>query len=216
MLSDAEVRAFRRACDDVGEPFGAMFRLLLLTGQRRDEVASAPWAEFDLAGATWRLPAARTKNERAHLVPLAPAALEIIAGSRGFRACSSRPVCPRQGRHRAAGVRLQPDQGAARRAMLAGLRRPTDATLPPWRLHDLRRTGATGMAGIGVPPHTSSMFFNHVGGSRAGVAGTIIATATTRRRGPGPRPGRAIVLGLVAGSAATVVPVARRATASDD
>ena len=65
VLSEDELRAFLRACERLGEPFGPLFRLLLLTGQRRDEVASAPWAEFNLPGAIWRVPAARTKNKRA-------------------------------------------------------------------------------------------------------------------------------------------------------
>ena len=65
VLTDDELRAFLRACERMGEPFGPLFRLLLLTGQRRDEVAALPWAELDLAGALWRLPAARTKNKRA-------------------------------------------------------------------------------------------------------------------------------------------------------
>jgi len=43
---------------------------------------------------------------------------------------------------------------------------------PPWRLHDLRRTAATGMADIGIPPHIVEAALNHVSGAKAGVAGT--------------------------------------------
>ena len=80
VLTDDELRAFLRACERMGEPFGPLFRLLLLTGQRREEVAAMPWAELDLAGAVWRLPAARTKNKRASDVPLAEQAVAILEG----------------------------------------------------------------------------------------------------------------------------------------
>ena len=80
VLTDDELRAFLRACERMGEPFGPLFRLLLLTGQRREEVAALPWAELDLAGAIWRLPAARTKNKRASDVPLAEQAVAILEG----------------------------------------------------------------------------------------------------------------------------------------
>ena len=56
VLTDDELRAFLRACERMGEPFGAIFRLLLLSGQRREEVAAMPWAELDLTGAVWHLP----------------------------------------------------------------------------------------------------------------------------------------------------------------
>ena len=80
VLTDDELRAFLKACEAMGEPFGPLLRLLLLTGQRRDEVAAMPWAEVDLPGAVWRLPAARTKNKRATDVPLAAQTVAILEG----------------------------------------------------------------------------------------------------------------------------------------
>ena len=64
----------------MGEPFGPLFRLLLLTGQRRDEVAAMPWSEIDLAGALWHLPGDRTKNRRGSDVPLAEQSVAVLEG----------------------------------------------------------------------------------------------------------------------------------------
>jgi hypothetical protein len=79
-LDDAEITLFWHACEDLGWPFGPLFKLLLLTGQRRDEVAEAPWSEFDLDRALWTLPRERTKNDRSHVVHLSPAAVGILRG----------------------------------------------------------------------------------------------------------------------------------------
>ena len=91
-LSDAEVRWFWLACGSLGWPFGPLLKLLLLTGQRRDEVAGMTRAELsqEISGATWPLAAARTKNKRPHVVALPPAALSLIesapaiAGKAGY------------------------------------------------------------------------------------------------------------------------------------
>ena len=75
-LGDEEIRAFWLACDRIGWPFGPLAQLLLLTAQRRDELAHATWGEFDKQTRT--LPGERTKNGRAHIVYLAPLAVEIF------------------------------------------------------------------------------------------------------------------------------------------
>jgi integrase len=81
-LSHYEIRLFWRACHNVGWPFGPMFKLLLLTGQRRDEVAGASWREIDTSGvgAVWMIPKERAKNGKAHAVPLADAVLGLLGG----------------------------------------------------------------------------------------------------------------------------------------
>ena len=90
VLTDAELRWFWLACDSLGFPFGPLLKLLLLTGQRRDEVAGMTRAELSADGAIWNLPASRTKNKRAHVVPLSRAARDLIgttptiAGKPGF------------------------------------------------------------------------------------------------------------------------------------
>jgi integrase len=173
VLTDDEVRAFLRACEGMGEPFGPLFRLLLLTGQRREEVAAMPWAELDLAGAVWHLPAARTKNKRASDVPLAEQSVAILEGLMR----RSPLVFPAQfSRDGHTAPRPLSGFGRAKErldaAMLAELRKgDLEATLPDWRLHDLRRTAASGMARLGVGVHVVEKLLNHVSGTFAGVVG---------------------------------------------
>lgn len=78
MLADAELAAVWRAADSGA--LGPIVKVLILTGQRREEVAAIRWSELDLQGAAWRLPAERTKNKRPHDVPLSAPVLEILAG----------------------------------------------------------------------------------------------------------------------------------------
>jgi integrase len=78
VLSDDELRAFLRACGRLGDPFGPLVHLVLLTAQRRDEVAGMRWAE--IKSSEWHLPAERMKNNRAHVVPLAEQAIAILEG----------------------------------------------------------------------------------------------------------------------------------------
>lgn len=65
VLDDAEIKRAWEAFELVGWPFGPIGKLLLLTGARRDEVASMEWRELDLEARVWRLPKERTKNKRA-------------------------------------------------------------------------------------------------------------------------------------------------------
>ena len=78
VLSAGEIRVVWAAAGDMGYPFGDFFRLLLITGQRRVEVARMRWADVDFDAALWTLPAAATKAGRANIVPLSPLALEIL------------------------------------------------------------------------------------------------------------------------------------------
>lgn len=154
VLSTDELKAILKALPQ-GD-FGRIVRLLLLTAQRRDEVAEMPWAEADLAGGIWHLPAERTKNGLPHDVPLSAPALAILAEA------------PRiEGRELVFGSGSGGFQGFSR----AKARLDKDSGVKDWRLHDLRRTAATGMGNIGVLPHVVEAVLNHVSGSKAGVAG---------------------------------------------
>ncbi|MHC1999581.1 tyrosine-type recombinase/integrase [Methylobacterium sp. CM6241] len=154
-LTGSEVRAIWLSCGD-GD-FGRIVRLLILTGQRREEVAAIRWSELDLKGAMWSLPPERTKNKRRHDVPLSAAALAILAA-----------VPMREGRDLLFGQREGGFSGFSKAKV--ELDKLTGITTP-WVLHDLRRTTATGMADLGVLPHVVEAVLNHVSGSRAGVAG---------------------------------------------
>src|SRR5262249_44383247 len=78
VLSDEEIRHLWRACGIIGYPFGDLAKFLLLTGQRRTEVAGMRWREIDLEKREWLIPATRTKNAQPHLVPLSDATLDVI------------------------------------------------------------------------------------------------------------------------------------------
>ncbi|WP_311274802.1 tyrosine-type recombinase/integrase [Methylobacterium sp. WCS2018Hpa-22] len=154
ILTEDEIKAVLGACRD--DDFGRIVRLLLLTGQRRDEVAGMAWAEIDLVGAVWKLPAERVKNGLPHDVPLSGAALGLLTKA------------PRlEGRTLVFGQGEGGFQGFSR-AKAAHDKR---SGVTGWRLHDLRRTAATGMNEIGVLPHVVEAVLNHISGHRAGVAG---------------------------------------------
>ncbi len=149
ILDDDELAAVWCAAEAAGYPFGVIVQLLILTGQRRDEVAHMRWAEIDRETATWTLPPERNKSGRAHIVPLAPAALALIEGLT--------PVGPL----------LFPAQnnlrgGRAFSGWSKAKRRLDEASgVAGWRLHDLRRTAASGMARLGHDPQVVERVLNH-------------------------------------------------------
>ena len=149
-----------------GGDYGAIVRLLILTGQRREEVGGMLWSEIDLDKRVWRIDAERTKNGLAHDVPLSSPAVEILrARERSRRALvfGSREG-PFQGWSNA-------KSGLDRRVVTRLRETGADGALKPWRLHDIRRTVATRMADLGVQPHVIEAVLNHISGHKAGVAG---------------------------------------------
>jgi integrase len=162
-LSDDEVRWFWLACGDLGEPFNNLIRLILLTGQRKNECAKMTWSE--LQGDLWHLPAERAKNGRAHVVPLSRLALEQI---HGLQPVGTTYVFSTTGDVPVSGwskVKYRLD------ARMAELARAEKASLPPWTIHDLRRTCATGLQRLGVRLEVTEAVLNHSSGSRAGIVG---------------------------------------------
>lgn len=171
VLNDEEIKALWRACETIGWPFGPLVQLLLLTGQRREEVAGMRWSELDLSGKLWTLPQERVKNGKTHAVPLSDEALAILlqlprtSASNGFifTTNGTRPV---SGFSRA---KRRLDKAMA--AELNGKRASKPDILVAWRNHDLRRTVATGMAKLGVDLPTIERILNHASGSFGGVVG---------------------------------------------
>jgi integrase len=156
VLTPDELRVVWRACGD--DDHGRIVRLLLLTGQRRDEIGALRWSEIVGAPAcSILLPPGRTKNHREHVVPLSPQALDLLPLRRNDRDLV---------------FGLGPHGFAGWSKSKSVLDRRLAQTLPGWTLHDLRRTVATGMADQGVMPHIIEAVLNHVSGHRAGVAGT--------------------------------------------
>jgi integrase len=187
-LDDDESKVFWSACDHLGWPFGPLLKLLLLTGQRRDEVAGMRWTELDLDKQTWTLPRERAKNDKEHIVHLSALVIEVVEelprlndqlvfttnGSMSRKATrdttkAERPV---------SGFGRAKDRLDAKMLELlktelgeAGKAKEAEAAhIAPFTIHDLRRTAATGMARLNIAPHIVDKILNHVGGSIEGVA----------------------------------------------
>jgi integrase len=197
-LDDDEIRLFWLGCDKIGWPFGPLFKLLLLTGQRRDEVAEATWPEFDLDEALWTLPRGRAKNNKAHLVHLSPLAIEIIEtlpqlGRKGliFTTTGESPVS---------------GFGRARERLAAVM--SAETLIAPFTLHDLRRTAATGMARIGIAQHVVEKVLNHTGGKISGVAAVYNRYEFAPERKAALEAWSRHVESLVRGEPSNVVPLA--------
>ena len=158
VLDDQELRAVWRASVQVGYPVGPIVQLLILTAQRRGEVAGMRWTDLDLEVCLWTIPGELTKNGRSQQVPLCPRAVDII---------SSLPQLDEVFVFPARGVKSQAFGGFNK----GKLRLDAASGVSGWTFHDLRRTAATGMARLEVPPHVVERVLNHVSGTFAGVAG---------------------------------------------
>jgi integrase len=155
VLLDEEIRQLWRASDDIGGRIGAFIKVLLLTGQRRSEVAGMRLSEIE--GDLWNLPAARVKNARDHAVPLSRQVMEIIA--------DQPPI----------GDFVFTDSKRQRIGSFARYKNQVDQIMKPtkpWVFHDIRRTVASGMAKLGITVPTIEKVLNHAGGVFAGVVGT--------------------------------------------
>lgn len=157
VLDDSELSAVLEAAQRFDAPYGSIVRLLALTGARLREVSGMTWDEVDFVSRTWTLPAARAKNGRQHVVPLSPQALAILE-----------KVPPRNGFVFASAVTWRAPSGFSRAKRALDLMLPSH--MPGWCLHDLRRTAASGMAGLGVAPHVIEACLNHRSGVIKGVA----------------------------------------------
>lgn len=176
-LSAIELSAAWQSSFSLPEAYGQLFRLLILTGQRRGEVVGLQWYELDRASATWVLPQERSKNRREHTIPLSSS---VIAE---FDSIAGGAIWPREGQillsRRGTLLsgfskvkedwdhRIRQVTAAASSAEMEGRFVGT-----PWRLHDLRRTVATGMQSLAVRTEVIEAVLNHMSGVRAGLVGT--------------------------------------------
>lgn len=164
VLTDTEIRLLWIVTEKVGYPFGPFTRLLLLTAQRREEVAGMRAAEIDAVAGIWTIPKERAKNNETHDVPLSDAALEVI---RKLPKIAGRPglLFTHTG--------ITPISGfsKARRALMKAMSEAADgAEVEHFTFHDLRRTAASGMGKLGVAPHIIEAVLNHRTGVIRGVA----------------------------------------------
>jgi integrase len=164
-LSDDELRAVWRAAAIVGYPYGYIFRMLILTGQREREVANMRWSEVDFQKQLWTIPADRMKGGRAHQVPLGPEVLALLrrlprftGGDRVFTTTAgAKPV---NGFSKA---KARLDRTIAEvRGKEAAKERPGDEDRPPsWVIHDLRRTMRTHLSALPVQDLVRELVIAH-------------------------------------------------------
>ena len=168
ILSDDEIRILWPVLDEAGT-FGALARTLLLTAQRRDEVAHMQHNEIGREG-IWAIPAERYKTKRPNFVPLSKAALAVIAAQPKHEDCNyvfpSRAKTPYSG--------FGKSKAKLDKAVFAVMKKQARKgakvePMPNWTLHDLRRTAKTLMVRAGVRPDISERVLGHV---IAGVEGT--------------------------------------------
>ena len=162
VLSDQELAEIWRAAGDAAAPYSAIVRLLILTGQRRGEVAGMAWNEISDDMQTWTMPGERTKNGAPHVIPVSTPARDLIKALLPKDANESKGLLRDWRANRVLvlpGVvgtfsgwskakRMLDKAIMNARAKAANGEKP--APLEPWSLHDLRRTAATGLQRLGV------------------------------------------------------------------
>jgi integrase len=141
ILSDAELRAAWSATETLGYPYAPLFRLLMVTGQRKSEVGEARWSEFDLAKKIWTIPVDRMKADAAHVVPLSDDAIAILTSLPKFNRgdhlfTTTFGKIPVNGFHK------------AKMCFDAVVNAKLGYKAPPWTLHDIRRTVRTQLSAI--------------------------------------------------------------------
>ncbi len=162
-LSEAEIKNFWTGLDNAATTpqIARILKLLLVTGQRRSEVAGMRWAEIDMSKAIWELPAERTKAGRAHRVPRSPLALDLIGEPSGgeyvFSNGGGEPFSP----------------GSVSVAMHRG--RDALGLVERATVHDLRRTAATHLGDLDIDRIIIGKLLNH---AEVGITGQIYDLST--------------------------------------
>jgi integrase len=146
-----------KAADTMGYAYGHIIKLLILTGQRRDEVSGMRWDELDLKNNTWTIARDRNKSDRKHSIPLSLQALSVI---NSIPKVHDTLVFPARG-------------GDRQVSGFSKWKKKIDelSNTSGWTVHDLRRTVATELPGLNVQPHVIERVLNHSNGTLGGVAG---------------------------------------------
>jgi integrase len=160
VLTDAELSVIWNVLD--GNQYGDILKLLMFTGQRREEIAGLRWSEINFDKGILELPSSRTKNRRPHQIPMSGAVTAILQAQTKI-----------ENRDLVFGYANGPFQGwgEAKEKLDARIAATAGKPLAHWVLHDLRRTCATRMADLGVQPHIIEATLNHVSGHKGGIAG---------------------------------------------
>jgi integrase len=202
VLDADEIKAIWGACGD--DDFSVIVKLLVLTGQRRNEIAGLHWSEIDFSAGLIRLPSERVKNAHPHNIPMSGAVIGILAARLNAHG-SARDLL--------FGKRDRMFMGWTNaKAKLDRKIAATGKALAPWTLHDLRRTCATGMAeDLDIEPHIIEACLNHQSGHKRGVAGTYNRALYERATRIALAQWGERVLDIVEGRASKVVPMMRGA-----
>jgi integrase len=155
-FSDEELKAFLVNLDDACrfQKLPHVLRLLLLTLQRRGELALAEWREFDFKARTWTIPDAHAKSGKGHVVPLSEWAIEELQKLK-VMAGGSRYVLPNADKTAPA------DPKYITRSVARCLKRFKKHGVAAFTAHDLRRTGRTGLAKLGIKTDIGERVLNH-------------------------------------------------------
>ena len=195
VLSLEELKTIWNALE--ADDFGAIMKLLMLAGQRANEIAALSWSEVGEGRIV--LPPERTKNNREHVVPLSPEACAILERPRRGDFVFGRDI----GR---------PFSGwsKSKERLDARITKTTGEGLAPWTVHDVRRSVATHMAELGIQPHVIEATLNHVSGHKAGVAGIYNRSSYEREVRAALALWSDHLLAAVEGRSAVVVPLTVR------
>lgn len=165
VLTPDEIRAFWQASGKMGYPWGHMFRMLLVTGQRLNEIARASWPEFDLAEKLLVIPPERFKSNATHPVPLSDLALEIVA-ELPRREDGPYAFSVKRGRSPATAIGVK--KAELDRLMLIEMKtiarergEPEPDKLRPFVLHDLRRVVRSSLSSLRVPDVVAELTIGH-------------------------------------------------------
>jgi integrase len=173
-LSDEELARVWHAAQKLGYPYGSAAQMLILTGARCSEASLMPWEE--VGEDEMFIPGERMKNGEAHIIPISSTLATFLAAL---------PRINPKGKRKA--VWLFTSSGRAPIANWSRAKRELDALaaalgpdgkplaeakpLPGWRIHDLRRTVATGLQRLHIPLEVTEAVLAHKGVSRTGIAG---------------------------------------------
>jgi len=175
VLSDAEMRLVWLAAEQCRYPFGPIVQMLMLTGQRREEVCDSSWHEFNTDDNDWIMAGTRTKNGNPHLIPLSPALVAVLENAPRI-ACKPGLdfVFTKTGETSFSGYsrgKVRLDSIIKKIAEAEADERGDEAVVvADWTIHDIRRTVSTGMAKLRVEPHVIEAILNHKSGKISGVA----------------------------------------------
>ena len=159
VLDDFELRIIWTAAGEVQSVYGDLVRALMLLGQRPNEIAGM--CDAELSGDLWTIPATRTKNKRAHQVPLVGLARQLVSSRPRingmlFTVFGKKPIAA--------------SASKAKAQLDAAIVTVHGKSLPPWQLRDLRRTVASGMARLGVDHLVADRALNHKSGAQSAIA----------------------------------------------